>query len=72
MRRALQKIEIAYYLGRRVGLSDAINLFYEQNGGVNQTNLNMTALIRKEYLKAQNQEATAREKLAKCKLLKEN
>ncbi len=54
MRRANEKINIAFYLGRKIGLSDAINLFYEQNGGFSPENFNKTALIRAEYIRAEN------------------
>ena len=59
MRRAKSKVEIAYYEGMRVGISDAINAFYEQNG-FNPTNFNMCASMRKEFLKAQNRENQCR------------
>ena len=54
MRRATEKINVAFYLGRKIGLSDAINLFYEQNGGFTPENFNKVALIRKEYITADN------------------
>lgn len=64
MRRATEKINVAFYLGRRIGISDAINSFYEQNGMSHET-FNMAASMRKEYIKTQNAEKQAREYLAK-------
>ena len=62
MRKAQQKIDIAFYLGRRVGISDAINAFYEQNGMTHE-NFNAAASMRKEYERALSLEATAKQKL---------
>lgn len=64
MRRAKSKIEIAFYEGLRIGISDAINAFYEQNGFTPET-FNMCTSMRKEYLKAQNRENQCRSNLYK-------
>ena len=55
MRKAGLKIDLAYYQGIRVGISDAINSFYQQNG-FTPTTFNMTASMRKEYIDAKNKE----------------
>ena len=55
MRRAKSKVEIAYYQGVRVGISQAIASFYEQND-FNQNTFNMAASMRKEFKIAQNRE----------------
>lgn len=62
MRRANQKVEVAFYLGRRVGISDAINAFHQQNGQ-NHEMFNMAASMRKEYEKALSYENLAKERL---------
>lgn len=59
MRRAKSKVEIAYYEGMRIGISDAINAFYEQNG-FNPTTFNMCASMRKEFIKAESREKQCR------------
>lgn len=64
MRRARSKVEIAFYEGMRIGISDAINAFYEQNGFTPGT-FNMCASMRKEFLKAQNKENQCRSNLYK-------
>lgn len=62
MRRAKSKVEIAYYEGVRVGISNAINAFYEQNG-FNHNTFNMCSNMRKEFLQAQNKENKCRHNL---------
>ena len=64
MRKAQQKIDVAFYLGRRVGISDAITTFYEQNGMTHE-NFNAAASMRKEYDRALSLEATAKQRLEK-------
>lgn len=63
MRRFKSKLEIAFYEGMRIGISDAINAFYEQNGFTPET-FNMCASMRKEFLKSQNKENQCRHNLA--------
>lgn len=55
MRKAGLKIDLAYYQGIRVGISNAINSFYQQNG-FTSTTFNMTASMRKEYNDARSKE----------------
>ena len=62
MRKAQLKVDLAFETGRRIGISDAINAFYEQNG-FSHENFNLTALMRKEYISAQNRESLCRDKL---------
>ena len=64
MRRATEKINVAFYLGRRVGISDAINAFYKQNGYKHEI-FNMAASMRKEYNQALQAENNARDYLTK-------
>lgn len=64
MRRAKSKVEIAFYEGMRIGISDAINAYYEQNG-FTPTSFNACAKMRQEYLKAKNREEQCRHNLYK-------
>ncbi|MBO7715534.1 MAG: hypothetical protein J6S85_18370 [Methanobrevibacter sp.] len=62
MRRAKSKVEIAYYKGMRIGISTAIEAFYEQNG-FNSSTFNMCASMRKEFIRAESLENQCRHNL---------
>lgn len=64
MRRASNKIEIAFYEGMRIGISNAINAYLQQNG-MTPEEFNKCAAMRKEFIRAQSLENTAKDKLYK-------
>lgn len=53
MRHAQEKVEIAFARGRALGISDAIEEFYKQNG-FNSNTFNDAAGMRKEYIRCKN------------------
>ena len=62
MRKANLKVNLSYYIGYRVGISDAINAFHQQNGYEPHA-FNQASSMRKEYERALNFEAEARRML---------